>query len=141
MSFKRINNELNQVDTLKILCDGLNGISYPDGCKINGMILNKLTRIFKAVKPEIINSALKQEIILIMFVSIVLLIIAQQVDAFEMLVKFVVQYETYEIITLVLVLSFAFLLIAIRNVKYLQAEVKLRLASEAQITRLFFLIH
>ena len=120
MSFKRINNELNQVDTLKILCDGLNGISYPDGCKINGMILNKLTRIFKAVKPEIINSALKQEIILIMFV---------------------VQYETYEIITLVLVLSFAFLLIAIRNVKYLQAEVKLRLASEAQITRLFFLIH
>ncbi|NRA71925.1 MAG: hypothetical protein HRU24_12965 [Gammaproteobacteria bacterium] len=103
--------------------------------------MNKLTRIFKAVKPEIINSALKQEIILIMFVSIVLLIIAQQVDAFEMLVKFVVQYETYEIITLVLVLSFAFLLIAIRNVKYLQAEVKLRLASEAQITRLFFLIH
>ncbi len=76
---------------------------------------------------------------LIIIAAIILLIISVKVDAFELLVDFVSQHEEYELdelVMLLLIFSIAFMIIIIRNLKYLKIEINLRVASEAELNKM-----
>ena len=96
------------------------------------------SRLFKRY-----GSAFTKEIIIIVALALSFYIfsIYTQLDAFEALVEFIEQYEEYELDELVffiLIASFVFMIITIRNVKYLRIEVKLRVESEEELNKVAF---
>ncbi|CAM3273055.1 putative bifunctional diguanylate cyclase/phosphodiesterase [Shewanella violacea] len=90
---------------------------------------------------KMFDSAFSREISFIFILSVILLIICVNIDAFEKLVDFVEYYEYYEldeIVMLVLISSISFMVIIIRNVKHLNVEIKLRIKSENKLNKLAF---
>jgi diguanylate cyclase (GGDEF)-like protein len=99
---------------------------------------NKINEIHK---PNIMRSRFMFEVVLIIIAALTFLWFAQEKDAFEYLVEESRKHEDWELdelFTLLMVSSFAFLFIALRNAKYLKLEIKRRIRVESEIKKLAF---
>ena len=90
---------------------------------------------------SMLRSHFIREVILIVVVALVIFWFAQEYDAFEYLVEESRKHEDWELdelFTLLMISSFAFLFITIRNGKYLKLEIKRRFHAEKEIRKLAF---
>ncbi|PKG83518.1 GGDEF-domain containing protein [Colwellia sp. 75C3] len=91
--------------------------------------------------PDLLRSRLIREVILIVLVALLIFWFAQEYDAFEYLVEKSRKHEDWELdelFTLLMISSFAFLFITVRNGKYLKLEIKRRFHAEKEIRKLAF---
>ncbi len=104
-----------------------------------GMTDKKTNRINHTVFIEKYGTPFVKEVVIIIVAAIILLLVSIEIDAFELLVDFVSQHEEYELdefVMLLLIFSIAFMVIIIRNLKYLKIEINLRVASEEELNKI-----